>query len=111
MAASAGGSPEPDRSPRGSEDGRRWTPRTVGGWVYLGVLVIDAVGLLLALAGAWRVGVAVLGASLLLAAVARLLLRGRDAGMLAVRHWAIDAALLAITGGVVLALAATVPGR
>ena len=76
-------------------------PSTIGGACYLGVLVVASVGLALVALDDWRVGVRVIAGALGSAALLRLALPERDAGMLAVRHRSIDVALL---GGVAAAL-------
>ena len=50
--------------------------------------------LVIAARGDWRLGIQILGGSLLVAALLRLVLANRDAGMLAVRNRFLDAFLL-----------------
>lgn len=57
----------------------------------------------------WRLGCLVIGASLVVGAVERLLLSDRDAGLLRVRGRAFDVAVLVVTGVAVLVLAVWVP--
>lgn len=77
-------------------------PSTVGGAFYLAILAAAGVGIgIVMLAHEWRVGVRVISAALGSAALLRLLLPQRDAGMLAVRQRFVDVALLV---GVALAL-------
>jgi hypothetical protein len=86
----------------GSEDGRLREDRSIVGVVpYLAVLVCAVVGVYIA----WREGsagggdgAAVLGAALLAAAVARLLLPARLAGLLATRKRATDVLTLTVFG-------------
>jgi DUF3017 family protein len=83
-------------------------------WPLLVVAAGVVVGLVLAVVGAgswWRVGCAVIGASLVLGALLRLLLPGRAAGLLQVRSKAFDVVALALGGGAILALSYWVPGR
>ena len=56
-------------------------------------------------------GVRVLAIGLMVAAGLRLVLPKRDAGMLAVRHRAIDVTLLAALGGLLYFLAVTIPDQ
>jgi hypothetical protein len=92
------------------EDVRRY-PSTIGGAFYLGVLAVAAVGICIVWSGSWRGGVRVLASAVIFAAVLRLFLPARDAGMLAVRNRVVDALLLAGVGGVLLFLAATIPNQ
>ncbi len=94
----------------GEPDPRRY-PSTIGGMVYLVVLVVALAGIGLAATGAWRGGVRMLAASLLIAAAARAVLRADDAGMLAVRHRLVDVVLLSGLGGVLLVLASSIPNQ
>jgi hypothetical protein len=84
-------------------------PSTIGGLVYLVVLATTGVGIGIASTGDWRLGVKWIGASLILGAVARLVLRRRDAGMLAVRNRAVDAVLLSAVGATLLFLSESIP--
>ena len=86
-------------------------PSTIGGAVYLLVLVLALVGIAIAATGPWRLGVTWLGGSLLLATAGRLLLPGDDAGMLGVRRRRFDTLLLAGVGVVLIVLAATIPDQ
>ena len=52
-----------------------------------------------------------IAASLLAAAVLRLVLPARDAGMLAVRRRSVDVALLVVVGLALFVLAATIPNQ
>ncbi|MGD9960291.1 DUF3017 domain-containing protein [Nocardioides sp.] len=89
--------------------GRRY-PSTVGGVVYLLVLGSAGAGLVLTSTGRWRVGMLWLGSALLGAAVARLLLPERQAGMLHIRRRLVDVVLLVLLGAGVLIAAASLPG-
>ncbi|HEU5455973.1 MAG TPA: DUF3017 domain-containing protein, partial [Nocardioides sp.] len=77
-------------------------PSTIGGLLYLVVLATTGVGIGIAWTGDWRLGVKWVGAALILGAVARLVLRRKDAGMLAVRNRAVDAVLLSGVGVIML---------
>ena len=91
-------------------EGRRY-PSTIGGMFYLGVLAATAIGLGIVATGDWRVGTRWLAGGLILAAVVRLVLPARDAGMLAVRHRVVDCAMLAGVGAALILLAATIPNQ
>jgi hypothetical protein len=90
--------------------GRRY-PSTIGGACYLLVLAASAVGLWVTARGDWRLGVKWIAASLLAAAVVRLVLPAPDAGMLAVRRRSVDVTLLAVVGCALLFLSATIPNQ
>ncbi len=89
--------------------GRRY-PSTIGGIVYLVVLGSAAAGIVLSTTGRWLPGMWWLGGALLAAAVVRLLLPERQAGMLHVRRRLVDVALLALLGVGVIIAATSIPG-
>ena len=91
-------------------DGRRY-PSTVGGLFYLVVLLATAVGIGIVWSGSWRPGTEWMGAALMFAALGRLVLPRRDAGMLAVRHKVLDAAVLLVLGGSLIFLAGSIPDQ
>jgi hypothetical protein len=105
----------------GQEDGRAipplrevaeiTKPSTLGGVIYLVVLVGALAGVVIAALGAWRTGVSWLAVSLLAAAVARLALSDDNAGMLRVRRKFLDATLLVGLGVTLLVLVATIPDQ
>ena len=86
-------------------------PSTIGGLLYLVVLATTGVGIGIAWTGDWRLGVKWVGAALVLGAVARLVLRRRDAGMLAVRNRAVDAVLLSGVGVIMIFLSESIPNQ
>jgi hypothetical protein len=90
--------------------GRRY-PSTIGGACYLVVLAASTVGLWITARGDWRLGVRWVAGSLLVAAVVRLLLPAREAGMLAVRRRAVDVILLAVAGVALFVLSVTIPNQ
>lgn len=86
-------------------------PSTVGGALYLLVMMALMVGLVLTAVEDWRLGVRWMAGSLLFAAACRLLLPTRQAGMLAVRHRVVDVLLLVGVGGALIFLAGSIPNQ
>ena len=86
-------------------------PSTLGGVIYLVVLVLAIVGIVIAATGAWRTGVSWLGAALIAAAISRGILPEENAGMLKVRPKLLDVLTLAAAGALLLFLAATIPNQ
>ena len=86
-------------------------PSTIGGAFYLLVLALGAVGIAIAWGGDWRLGIRCLAGGLCLAALLRLVLPAKDAGMLAVRNRFFDAVLLGGVGAAIFFLATTIPQR
>lgn len=82
-------------------------------WPLLVVLIGVGLGLAIAVLGAqtWRLGCLVIGTSLLVGAVIRGALPGRDAGLLQVRSRPFDITVLTLGGIAVIALSIVVPGR
>ena len=91
------------------EDDDRRYPSTIGGMFYLVVLAVCGVGIAVVAGGDWRLGLRVLAVGLMVAAGLRLVLPARDAGMLAVRHRAIDVTVLAAMGGLIWFLTGSLP--
>ena len=98
----------PDGHP--AEEERRY-PSTIGGMFYLLVLATVAVAITIAAVYEWRTGIRVMGGALVFAALVRLLLRARDAGMLAVCHKVLDALILLALGGLLIFLAGSIPDQ
>lgn len=92
------------------EEPRRY-PSTIGGAFYLLVLITVGIALVIVFLGEWRTGIRLMGSALIAAAAVRLLLRARDAGMLAVRHKVLDAAILIVLGGLLIFLAGSIPDQ
>ena len=84
-------------------------PRTVGGGVYLGVLAGTLGGLALIILGSWRTGLTVIGGSMILGALGRLVIRDSAAGMLGVRRKLVDVATMALLGAALCVLAVVIP--
>jgi len=93
------------------EDDARRYPSTIGGACYLLVLLTAGVALALVVWHDWRTGVKVLGADVIVAALIRLALPEKDAGMLAVRSKPLDAAILLILGALLIFLATDIPNQ
>lgn len=100
--------PPVSAEPVDPDEPRRY-PSTIGGAFYLLLLGVVAVAMVVVVLDEWRTGIRLMGGSLLLAAVVRLLLRSRDAGMLAVRHKLLDALVLVVLGGALIFLAGSIP--
>jgi hypothetical protein len=86
-------------------------PSTIGGAFYLLVLVASAIGLVIVTGGDWRFGIKWIGGSLGFAALVRLVLPTRDAGMLAVRRRLVDVLLLALVGAILWFLPTSIPNQ
>ena len=93
-------------------DEPRRIPSTIGGMVYLLVVAASGVGLLIVAFGPWRRGVALIGAALILGALARIVLSDNNAGMLRVRRsrWA-DVLMLGGVGVTLIVLASVIPNQ
>ncbi|NYE37322.1 hypothetical protein F4692_002455 [Nocardioides cavernae] len=102
--------PPVSAEPYDPDEPRRY-PSTIGGAFYLLVLGVVAVSMVLVVLGEWRTGIRLMGGSLLFAALVRLVLRSRDAGMLAVRHKVLDALVLLVLGGSLIFLAGSIPDQ
>ena len=92
------------------DEPRRY-PSTIGGAFYLLVLGVVAVALVVVALDEWRTGIRLMGGALVFAALVRLVLRSRDAGMLAVRHKVLDAVVLLVLGGALIFLATSIPDQ
>jgi hypothetical protein len=101
---------EPLEEPDGDEEPRRY-PSTIGGAFYISILVAAGTALVVAARSDWRLGVQILGGAVLVAALLRLILATRDAGMLAVRHRAFDVFLLTSAGVALVVLASSIPNQ
>ncbi len=86
-------------------------PRTIGGVVYLVVLGATALGIGIVMLDRWRTGLTLVGAALVCGALARVVIRDEDAGMLGIRRKAVDVATLVLLGGGLVVLAAVIPDQ
>ena len=93
------------------EHEERRYPSTIGGAFYLVVLALAAVGIAIVWSGDWRLGMRCLAGGLCFAAVVRLVLPARDAGMLAVRNRFFDVLVLGGLGAAIFFLATTIPNQ
>lgn len=84
-------------------------PRSRGSQFYLLQLVAVALGLILVLAGPWRLGVNVIGASFVAAALARAVVPIEHEGMLHVRGKTFDVFWMMTLGVSLIILAIIVP--
>jgi hypothetical protein len=107
------GPPDAEPGPEEADeaDGERRYPSTIGGSLYLVILGVCGAGIAVVAGGDWRLGVRVLAAGLVVAAALRLVLPRKDAGMLAVRHRAIDVTVLAAMGALIWFLAGDIPDQ
>jgi hypothetical protein len=87
----------------------RTSGRSLTQWPLLIVLGVVAAGLGLVIAQHWRMGTAVIGGGLCIAAMERALLPGRVAGLLQVRSRVFDVSFLLVIGAAVILLAFIVP--
>ena len=111
-AATAPGEDDPpheDAHDEAFEEQPRRYPSTIGGAFYLSILAVAGTALFITYRHDWRLGIQILGGSCLAAALIRLVLANRDAGMLAVRNRFIDVSLLTGMGIVLIVLATTIP--
>ena len=99
-----------DVAPDADAEPRRY-PSTIGGALYLCVLVTLGVGLLLVAFVGWRGGIRVISAALAAAALFRLVLPQRDAGMLAVRRRWVDVVVVGVVSATLFFLAASIPDQ
>ncbi|HET6561499.1 MAG TPA: DUF3017 domain-containing protein [Marmoricola sp.] len=86
-------------------------PRTLGGVVYLVVLGVTALGIGVVLLDRWRTGLTVFGGALLCGALARVMIREDNAGMLGIRRKTVDVATLVVLGSGLVVLAAVIPDQ
>jgi hypothetical protein len=98
-------------TPHGPQTGA--ASRSLSQWPLLVVVGGVLLGLAVAALGdeTWRIGCVVIGASLCVGAVERIVLPRRDAGLLQVRSQFFDVAVLLLTGLAIIGLAVWVHGR
>jgi hypothetical protein len=103
---------EPPQPEEPEEPEERRYPSTIGGAVYIVILIATGVGIAIVYRSHdWRLGVRVVAGALFAAALLRLVLPQRDAGMLAVRHRLVDVGLLVVFGGALFFLAGSIPDQ
>ncbi len=104
--------PEPSPLPVPDEPPRRKYPSTIGGVLYLLVLIGMATGIGITwVSHDWRLGIRVVAGALAAAAGLRLVLPQRDAGMLAVRPRLVDVFLVGSVAVVLFVLAQNIPDQ
>ncbi len=86
-------------------------PRSRGSQFYLVQLVVVAAGLVLLGLGSWRLGVAVVGGSFVVGAVARLVVPVEHTGMLRVRSKVFDMTWMILVGVALVLLALVIPDQ
>ncbi len=86
-------------------------PRSRGSQFYLVQLVVVAAGLVLLGLGSWRLGVAVVGGSFVVGAVARLVVPVEHTGMLRVRSKIFDMTWMILVGVALVLLALVIPDQ
>ncbi len=79
--------------------------------MFLVVLVVALAGIGIVTADRWRLGIQCVAGALGAAALVRLVLPRRDAGMLAVRSRWLDVTLLAVLAGLLWFLAGSIPDQ
>jgi hypothetical protein len=104
--------PPPEEVPAESAEpeGRRY-PSTLGGALYLLVLLVSAAGLVRISQGYWRSGVKWAAAALVVGALVRLVIPDQQAGMLAVRRRSVDVAILVVVGVALWFLSTSIPNQ
>ena len=91
---------------------RRKYPSTIGGALYILVLLATAVGIWITWREhEWRLGIRVVAGALAAASALRLVLPQRDAGMLAVRPRLFDVVLVGSIAVALFVLAANIPDQ
>lgn len=75
------------------------------------ILGVVLAGLVVVAAADWRVGIRIVAGALGAAALLRLALPEKDAGMLAVRHRLLDVAILLAVGITLFVLSVTIPDQ
>ena len=93
------------------EEGPDRRPQTIGGGVYLLIVVTALAGLAITVLGAWRTGVTWIGTSMVAGGLVRLVLPERRAGMLRVRRKAPDVLLMLLAGVALVVLAFVIPDQ
>jgi hypothetical protein len=83
--------------------------RTLRAGPLLVVLLGVVAGLVIAILGQWRLGCLVIGGSLAVGAIERIVLPSRDVGLLQVRSRAFDAGMLIVLAISILVLTVLVP--
>ncbi|MGH3360593.1 MAG: DUF3017 domain-containing protein [Nocardioidaceae bacterium] len=88
-----------------------WRRVPFGTVVYTVVVAVVAVGLVVIAVGPWRLGVSLCGGALASAAVCRIVIPERAAGLLRVRRRSIDVLWMLSLAGLIIALAVIIPSQ
>jgi hypothetical protein len=87
------------------------TPRSRGSQIYLLQLLGVFIGIVLVVAGHWRVGIVIVGATFLVGAAARSVVPVSHTGMLRVRGKAFDMFWMTTLGVALIVLAIVIPSQ
>jgi len=87
------------------------TPRSRGSQIYLLQLLGVLIGIVLVVAGHWRVGIVIVGATFLVGAAARSVVPVSHTGMLRVRGKAFDMFWMTTLGVALVVLAIVIPSQ
>ena len=101
---------ESGESQDSTPDIRRY-PSTIGGALYVVMLLVIGCGILVVVFSSWRTGIRIFAGALIVGAGLRLSLKEQDAGMFAVRNKPADVGLYLIVGGTLAALASVIPDQ
>ena len=99
-----------DEKPNSAQDIRRY-PSTIGGALYVVMLLVIGCGILVVVFSSWRTGIRIFAGALIVGAGLRLSLKEQDAGMFAVRRKPVDAGLYLLVGGALAVLASAIPDQ
>lgn len=89
----------------------RWFPETVGGFLYLMILLVAVLAVGVTVLVDWRLGMRVFAGTLFAAALFRLVLPESKVGMLAVRSRGTDVLMHLAVGGLLVFLTSSIPDQ
>lgn len=89
----------------------RWFPETMGGVLYLMVLLAAVVAVVVVWFSDWRIGIRIFAGALFAAAAFRLALPSDSAGMLGVRSRGVDVLMQAGVAALLVFLAGSIPDQ
>ncbi len=108
--ASVDAAPVDPAAEQGGRPVRRY-PSTIGGALYVVMLLVIGCGILVVILSSWRTGIRIFAGALVVGAGLRLALKEQDAGMFAVRSRPVDAGLYLVVGGALAVLASVIPDQ